>query len=61
MFDRADRLMAITVGGRIRARLDVDGRGKSQRPGRGAAGALALDGALEIGFVVERAESVKVV
>ena len=45
MFDRADRLMGIIVGGRIRACLDVDRDGKSQRFGRGAAGALALWGA----------------
>ena len=42
MFDRAHRLMGIIVGGRMRARLDVDGHGKSQRSGRGAAGVLAL-------------------
>jgi hypothetical protein len=42
MFDHADRLMGIVVDGRIRARLDVDRRGKSRRAGRGAAGALAL-------------------
>jgi hypothetical protein len=42
MFDRADRLMGINVGGRMRARLDVDRNCKSQRFGRGATGALAL-------------------
>jgi hypothetical protein len=42
MFDRADRLMGIIVGARVRARLDVDVRGKSQRPGRRAAGALGF-------------------
>ncbi|HKO46172.1 MAG TPA: hypothetical protein VJV79_00525 [Polyangiaceae bacterium] len=46
MFDRAYRLMGIIVGGRMRARLDVDGHGKSQRAGRGAAGVLALWAAL---------------
>jgi hypothetical protein len=46
MFNRADRLMGIIAGGRIRARLDVDGHGKSHRPGRGAAGAVALRMAL---------------
>jgi hypothetical protein len=52
MFDHADRLMGIVVDGRARARLDVDRNGKSRRPGRAAAGALALSIALEIGFVV---------
>jgi len=42
MFDRADRLMSIIVGGRIRARRDVDRSEKSQCFGREAAVALAL-------------------
>jgi len=42
MVSRANRLMGITIDGRIRARRDVDGHGKSQRAGRGAAGVLAL-------------------
>jgi hypothetical protein len=42
MFNHADRLMGIIVGGRVRTRLDADGHDKSQRPGRGAAEVLAL-------------------
>jgi len=42
MLSRADWMMGIIAGGRMRARLDVDRSRKGQRPGREAVGALGL-------------------
>jgi len=60
MFSHADWLMGIIGGGRVRARLDVDRDGRSQRSGaRSGRSVGQLGGGLEVGVVVvfERAAS----